>query len=280
MRVLAAVFFYNPDVERAISNIERYVDCVSKLIVWNNTPNSDVDAYKNAFKGKPYEHKLIFAGGVGNQGMSKPINFAVRMAIEKDYDCLLTMDQDSVWQNFEYYVQQIENSDYLHNAFEPSINNVKNESVEVENMEFDRIISSGMVYGRECLKSVGYMNEDFFVEGIDTEYGYRILVNKDTRLYRINHAMLKQNVGERDKSNMAVLPLWIQFLCNLFNKNLVPNKYNATRLREIAYSTTVMTREFPGYIGNTEKEVLSASRVIKHLIIPILLYKLTTGGVN
>jgi len=279
MRVLAAVFFYNPDLKRAIYNIEQYIDFVDRLIVWNNSPDTERCAYKEAFVGKPYESKLTFEGGSGNMGMSKPINFAIRKTIEENYDCLLTMDQDSVWQNFDHYVNEVGKHDFLHNAFEPSINFIKNESVDVEKMYFDRIISSGMMYGRKALKSVGYMNEKFFVEGIDTEYGYRILINKDVNLYRINNALLQQNIGERDKANMVALPLLVRCLCKLFNKNLVRNKYNAVRLKEIAYSTAVMSREFPGYIGNTEKRILTHTHIMKYVIIPILFYdNLTMGG--
>lgn len=271
MNILAAVFLYNPDIEKAISNIERYVDGVSKLIVWNNTPNSNIDAYKGVFKDKPYEHKIIYAGGKGNMGMSKPINFAIKMAIDEEYDCLLTMDQDSVWQNFDYYISQIKRMDFLHNAFEPSINRRKS-NTEIEKIEFDRIINSGMIYGREALKAVGYMNEDFFVEGIDIEYGYRILINEDVKLFRLNNAILSQNVGEDDEENMEELPLLARWLCKISKKNMLKCKYSAIRLYGLSFSSAVISKEFPGYIGETESRIFSLSRILKYIIIPIMLY--------
>jgi len=196
MNILAITFFYNPQVEKAIANVERYIDNVSRLIVWNNTPNTDADFCKQLFVGKPYEAKLIYAGGKGNMGLSKPINFAMSITINEGYDGLLTMDQDSSWKNFEHYVDTIAELDYLHNAFEPRING-GSDGVSVEQVAFDMIVNSGMFYGRGCINSVGFMNEKFVVEGCDTEYGARICLCQEVKLYRINEAILLHNIEDQ-----------------------------------------------------------------------------------
>lgn len=271
IKILGIVFFFNPDLDKAIPNIERYIDYLDKLIVWNNSPNSAFDAYTQAFEHKPYSNKLIFDGGRGNVGMSKPINNAIKKTIDDGYDCLLTMDQDSVWQDFACYIEEIGKRDFLHNAFYPSINFCRGD-MDVQNIEFDFLINSGMVYGREALREVGLMNEHFFVEGIDTEYGFRIMVNKKVKLFRVNKALLKQNIGESDKINMVVLPSWVKWLCNRFNKNIVRCKYDSARLYGIGFSKMVISREFPGYIGNTVKRQLSVKWFVKYCLVPILLY--------
>lgn len=232
MKILGIVLLYNPDEKQMISNIDKYADSLIRLIVWNNTEQSN-DYYKTLLKETQYFNKLLFFGGNGNEGLSKPINLAMHMALDEKYDCLLTMDQDSIWKNFNQYIYTIEKDiQYRNKIFVPSINDETEYDCEyVQYKNF--IINSGTMYGCNAIAEVGYMNSLFFVEGIDTDYSIRAQI-KEVPIIKINNGKMLQNIKQGEMKYRQLLFF-----------HLLECKYNANRLYGISYSEIIMFRKFP-----------------------------------
>lgn len=229
MKILGIVITYNPDVDLMITNIERYVSYIDDLILWINTPRTPIVDCQESFKGKCYETKIMFKGGNENKGLSFPLNFARKYAIDNNYDYLLTMDQDSYIVNFDYYLNIIKTISIKNGIFCLRINDDAHYDIEYEN-HFD-LINSGSVYSLAALQEVGPFNELFFVDGIDTEYCIRAILRK-IPIIMVNNAKIKQTFGSHS-------------VHNFLGKQFLVSNYSERRIYEIIYSNVIMLREFP-----------------------------------
>lgn len=229
MRILGIVITYNPNIELMITNIERYVSNINTLIIWINTPGSSKDDYAKLFCDKSYVKKLIFMGDNVNRGLSYPLNYARQYAIDNDYNYLLTMDQDSFFMNFDYYLNTIENLNNYNCIYCLRINDDVHYSNECD--EHYDLINSGSIYGVLALQKIGPFNEMFHVDGIDTEYCIRAILCK-IKIYMINNAKIKQSFGDHREYSFC-------------GKKYVISNYSNIRLYGIIYSNVVMLREFP-----------------------------------
>src|SRR5687767_12883270 len=89
MRLAAAVILYNPS-GNIISNIQSYSDYVEEIYVYDNSEK------KTAIHDSLLKlEKVTLIHDFENKGISTRLNDACNTAIEKGYDWLLTMDQDS-----------------------------------------------------------------------------------------------------------------------------------------------------------------------------------------
>lgn len=229
MRILGIVITYKPNIGLMIKNIERYVTNIDTLIIWINTPSMSMNDFANLFCDKYYFKKLILMGDNVNRGLSYPLNYARKYAIDNCYDYLLTMDQDSYIVNFDYYINTIEKYDNHNCIYCMRINDDVDYSNECDE-NYD-LINSGSIYGILALQKIGTFNELFFVDGIDTEYCIRaILCN--IKIYMINNAKIIQSFGDHREYN-------------IWGKKYVISNYSYRRLYGIIFSNVVMFREFP-----------------------------------
>ena len=91
-RVLAIVVGYRPQEALLKQSIESYAPQVDKVLLWQNSPIS-------------FAHpKVELCGDGSNRGISTALNYAREIALLEEYDYLLTMDQDSVWEDFSAYL--------------------------------------------------------------------------------------------------------------------------------------------------------------------------------
>ncbi len=130
-RLLAVVVTYYPEEAQLLRNIGSFLDDVDRLVIWENTPA--VQAASCRFIHHP---KIIYMGMGNNVGIAKALDKVLSYAVEKKYDYLLTMDQDSDWENFHWYKTVIvDNSDVPEALFGPvrTIQSVEAHRVECDN---------------------------------------------------------------------------------------------------------------------------------------------------
>jgi rhamnosyltransferase len=260
MKILGIVFLYKPDEKQIIYKIDQYADKLMCLIIYNNTPNMNNEHYRMLFKNSSYFDKIIFMGGRGNDGLSIPINTAIKILLEKNYEYLLTMDQDSEWVNFEDFLNDIVDDDKpLCKIYRPNLYSVISNKKYIKTN--NNLFNSGTLYGRDALKRIGFMNEDFFVEGADIEYGVRAEL-ENISILTVVDAKMKHNLEEIDNFHAVI-----------FGRNIPKCKYNKERLYGITFSNIVMAREFPRDVGRKFIKCLFKSYGLKTVIIPILLFE-------
>lgn len=197
-KMLAIVVVYNPNIYELVDNINQYLDSVDELIIWLN---SELDEKQKKYISNNLlcEH-FFFAGKSENDGISIALNFATDYAIKNDFCFLLTMDQDSYWENFSLYRSYIEQENHLNTNVGIWGPCVVDKATGLTNREEypDHVITSGAVYKVKDLKKIGKFNENYFVDAIDEEICLRAsMYGISTK--RISDASLFQEFGESKK---------------------------------------------------------------------------------
>lgn len=212
MKILGVVVLYYPDGD-VTSNISSYIDMLDALIIWDNTTEKERE--KTPLIELISTTPVIFMSEGKNVGVGRALNKAVNYAIENAYTHLLTMDQDSRFDenNFSKYIQNIRESKdesvmaYCVNA-SSELGSKGSESVEI-------FITSGTILPTTIFKRIGTFREDFFIDAIDTEYSFRIRKN-NYGILKYNDVYMRHQLG-----NPTIKPF-------LWGKLISPN-YSATR---------------------------------------------------
>ena len=75
--IYGVVTLYNPDLEEAARNINRYLNDIGKLLIWANSPVEDRDAFLDQLTDRS---KVEFVQSDKNAGVVKALNAALRRA--------------------------------------------------------------------------------------------------------------------------------------------------------------------------------------------------------
>lgn len=183
--ILGIVVAYKPDIRVLCEDINSFIDDVNRVVVWMN---SDFDAERVAGNVR-YPEKLSFMGDKENVGIGKAFNTVIK-ACGKQYDFILTMDQDSKWENFREYAEHIASGNRNEkNIYGPCINVDPEFSESARDVVVDHVITSGCMLPLAVFYEAGYFNEPFFIDAVDEEfcyrakeYGYRIVQTGSGRL--------------------------------------------------------------------------------------------------
>ncbi|MEP6513330.1 MAG: hypothetical protein ABJA79_05645 [Parafilimonas sp.] len=172
MKIAAVVILYHP-TENTVSNIQSYYDYAEKIFVFDNTETeSKIQDKLLAF------HKIEFHHDFKNEGIAKRLNDACEMAMQNQFEWLLTMDQDSYFSNtaiadyfncFNNYAPK-ENIAMFGTKFGRQPEQFSNSCLSTET---DELITSGMLVNLSLFKKIGNFDEALFIDAIDKDYCVR-----------------------------------------------------------------------------------------------------------
>lgn len=200
IKICGVVVWYNPKKEY-LENIKSYLYKLDELYIIDNSNNTNLELVKNLGEGVTYLPLLC------NKGIAYALNIALEKAIEKNYNYLLTMDQDSKFLNdsFSDYISFVENDKEEKIAlYSPLhvIDKVKLKEIDIENkknIEYsERENASGNILNLKYVKDIGKFNEDFFIDEVDIDYCYRI-IEKGYKIKKLNFIPLKHSLGNYKK---------------------------------------------------------------------------------
>ncbi len=243
MRLCAVVVTYYPDINEAINNILLYLPWVDHLIIWENTPKDDLDAYKITLS--QYEHKISYMGSGNTEGISFALNRAIEWACANGFTHILTMDQDSSWENFELYRRFVENALELNTIFVPIVNGRKSSIPYI-------FITSGMVVPLDVYHKIGTYCEDFKVDMIDYEFCIRCL-NGGIGCKEVTEVNLIQRFGS---------PLQRR----VFGRTYTCPNYNKSRLFEIVRNSIILIKSYK-MSYDIKKRILKQWLIINPILI-------------
>lgn len=180
MNILALVTLYFPD-ENVKKNILQLLNYVDKVVLLDNTPNSDNSAL---FVGIEKAEYIAFKE---NLGLSKAFNKYLKTLSENCY--IIFFDQDSFCP--ENLVEQLKNDYQIcckklgrkgiigPSYFEKNANRLmipkQKKLVEKGIYEVKSIITSGMFTELDVIKSVGFWNDEIFLDMADWDFCWRVL---------------------------------------------------------------------------------------------------------
>ena len=196
---LSIIVVYNPKVDLLVKDICSFIKNVDLLIIWQNSVLSDdVREYISSLGN------IIFAGNGINQGIPTALKFALSYAIKNGYDYLLTMDQDSVLENFDNYkntvIKKNQEKTCIVGAYQTFLESKLSEDIF---SEYKWVITSGTIFPIRLLNEIGGFETSFFIDTVDIEvcirarkYGYKCYICRTGKLiqkYGVKHTIKMLN---------------------------------------------------------------------------------------
>lgn len=162
MKILAVVVTYYPEKELLEKNVAAFIEHVDKVLIWENTPESEKLQYRFV-----YGDKIEYCGD-GVNSISHGLNYGWHYAKNHGYDYLLTMDQDSEFDHFPAYRDAV----LAHQGRDTALFGPQTEEMSLCKDVFlavPAIITSGMLLSVELLSELGGYCEAFKIDGVDSE---------------------------------------------------------------------------------------------------------------
>lgn len=162
--IAAIVVCYHPDRELLRANIGAFADEVDTILVWRNSPES-LEWLKEEFPN------VIFLGNGENAFIARPLNEALRYCADNGHEWLLTMDQDSVFEDFAAFkTDALGRDSHDVGIFAPNVNN---QFADTTDHEPETVITSGSLINVEKATQIGGFKEKYEIYWVDGEYCYR-----------------------------------------------------------------------------------------------------------
>ena len=207
----AVIVTYNPNIDNVLSLLNILTDNDFQCIVVDNNSNTSFLKNKNKYSVINLEKNL---------GIAKAQNIGINKAVRNGADYIIFFDQDStIDQSFldkltgdflsvkksgvklaaigpqfidkelGFYAPGllVNRKGLIHKIDISQINEPKKVGV---------IISSGSLVSTKALIDIGFMNEDLFIDYVDTEWCLRAL-NKGYKIYISNNALMYHSIGEK-----------------------------------------------------------------------------------
>lgn len=249
MKLAAVIVTYHPIIREVERNISSFINDVDTLIVWDNSERLvDLEFLKQIYPD------IILHQDGENHGLSAAYNNAIQTVRELGCTHLMTMDQDSTFENFKEYRQQIESfNDSTVGIFTCPINN----DIHMPGYRDTTVCQSGSIYTMEMLHKIGGFREDLFIGMVDAEMSLRAM-EKGYKIYQITNCNLIQHVGSGRKAR-------------LFGKEIAVSDYGPLRHYYDSRNRILLWHEFPYDFSPWHKLLFLWSR--SKLIVKIILFE-------
>lgn len=194
MNIAAVVILYHPD-QKTVENILSYSNYVGKVYVADNTETT-CETIIEAIRKQVPDSIHIHDGQ--NSGIARRLNQVCKMAKEDGYDYIVTMDQDSSFddsvirnyfrcfanysgkENVSMFGVQYENEDWASNVCTP--------------ISWTTLITSGSIVNLSLFEKSGGFDENLFIDTVDFEYCYRSIL-KGFKIILFKNILLNHNLG-------------------------------------------------------------------------------------
>lgn len=194
LKVSGVVALYHPK-SSIIENIQSYIDFIDNLYVVDNSGSIDSDVIDEIKKIK----KCIYVSNNGNQGIAHALNVGVGLASNNDASWVLTMDQDSFFEEgaLNNMLHWIGLNDTERVGIVSPIHETVGRPYDKSNdtVEVLTTMASGNLLNVKAYKVAGPFRDDFFIDCVDHEYCLRLKTFNYKTLLNCS-SVLKHNLGD------------------------------------------------------------------------------------
>lgn len=216
-KIVCVLVLYLPDKELLINAIGSVYEQVDKIWISDNTPGDKNNAcgYLSAFKDKVIYHQIG-----ENIGIAKAQNVGIQYAIEKKYDYVFFLDQDSICPDgivnkLSSRFRILEDMHIKVGGIGPTAYNRETGKVYKANFKKGRRISEGMKERQEIIssaslistllfKEIGMMDEYLFIDAVDHELCWRANYLAGYRFFVDETIALSHKLGEGDRHFLGI----------------------------------------------------------------------------
>ncbi len=194
IKIIAIVVCYHPSHELLINSLASYASYVDKILVWRNSllPNGLESELASRFE-------VEFRGDCTNVGIPTALNTAWKEAVAGNYDCLLTMDQDSIWHNFDAFLSQALDHGLCKCFYAPIVTmmgETVHPGVEPSLTPIDNALTSGMLIPISVLNEVEGWDKRFKIDAVDLEFCLHAR-SLGIQCWRCSSGWLAHRLGDR-----------------------------------------------------------------------------------
>ncbi len=223
--ILAVIVTYFPEKELLERNVGALIHNVDKILIWENTPSGQRESHRFI------DHEKVEYCGDGINSISHALNHAWRYAKAKGYNHLLTMDQDSCFEDFPRYLKQTTlNKDAPEGIYTPPI---EGREVSEDFEETKRPITSGMLMAVALIDRIGGWNEEFKIDAVDDEFCLHAHL-LGIKIFTIKGIVMQHRLGE---------PVRQRFL----GHTITLRNYSSNRLYDIYRNNIILIRKYPQF---------------------------------
>ena len=196
MKIAACIILYHPDIADLEKDIRAIADHVDTLILWRNSPEEIIVPDK-------LPCKLIWMGDGTNQYISRPLNTCLSYCLDGGFDYLLTMDQDSEFEDFGGFLAKAlslaDKPSYERTAiFAPNVNRRYNSDPSVISVE--STITSGSLCNLRAALDCGGFRESYQIYWVDSEFCHRAHL-KGWNICTLTEFNLRHQFGKKAFTN-------------------------------------------------------------------------------
>ena len=197
-KIAAVVVLYRPEATTFTRNIPSYGGLADCLIIVDNTEGGTAlphDLYS-------LNKNTVYIGNGNNEGIAKALNRGAQEALRQGCEWLLTMDQDS-WFN-DRDINLLLKSRFLVNTkataiIAPVHVEFYEEREPAESFtQAPHVMASGNLLNLSVYKQIGGFREDYFIDYVDNEYCFRAR-KFNFKILIYNNALLNHNLGASQK---------------------------------------------------------------------------------
>lgn len=256
MKIAALFIIYKPHVSDLVTNILQVIETVDLVVLWFN---SAVDISLP----EQYENKILSVYSEENQFIAAPINNILEYCSLHNFDYLLTMDQDSYWEDFSGFIREIKNmqcDDAI--VYSPNINRSIG-SLETM-IEVDRVITSGSLYNVELTRKLGGFREDYKIYWVDGEFSYWSIIN-NYKLICLPKFNLLHQFGGHTKRVFGITGANYSFVSYYFLFRNMLWMHREFGVQAVSYKTIFYTMKsyIPGIILCEENKIRKLAHILK-----------------
>jgi len=200
-KIIAAVVLYNPS-STILDNISSYITVVNALVVIDNSSSKNSILIEQLLKTDP---KIVYIDNAGNQGIGYALNQAADYAITHGFDWLMTMDQDSFYEDCPAYIDCFKNAKHKEKVavFAPNIDKVSVDS-DCEVKQKELVITSGNLVNLALFNSIGRFEQKLFIDEIDHDYCLKAR-DLNYEIVQFPHIYLGHTIGEEETLTSLIL---------------------------------------------------------------------------
>ena len=203
-KICAGIVLFNPELKRLDDNIDAIKKQVNEVFLIDNC-SENIDDILNKYEN---DKKVIIIQNKKNEGIAFALNQICIIALKKDYQWSLLLDQDSICsQNIikEYSSYLNEKNLALLTPYIIDINKISYEEYKKMKLptisEVNWAITSGSLIKLEVWEKLnGFFNE-LFIDSVDIDYSIKLKINGFKQI-RVNSCYLLQEVGMAEKTNI------------------------------------------------------------------------------
>jgi len=193
MKIDGVIVLYNPD-EEVIRNINSYINSIEMLYIVDNSENTNTKLINTI---KNISTKCKYIENNGNKGIAYALNVGAKISIDDGADWLLTMDQDSKFENdnLDKLIDYVETQDNKSIGIISPLHQTalsRKESIDIENVL--TVMTSGNIISLYAYKVVNGFKNEYFIDAVDWEYCLNLNIH-NFKVIRLNTIYLKHELG-------------------------------------------------------------------------------------